>query len=455
MTQHSTWFDWLSVKREMDVMPTILSCISARAMAIIATLFYRLILHPLSHLPGPLPARLTGLWRTTKYIQGDWHDDILSIHDKYGRVVRIAPNEVSVVDEYAMKNLYGHGHNAAKTDWYSIWDSPITAPQSFSELDQKQHSFLRKHLASAYSMSSVLNCEVHIQACLDLLIRKLEKYTQAGETVDMAVRTNAFAFDVVGELDYGSQFGHLQEEKDKRLDDPKMTGREDLLAYFCRMKDLEGKLASFVEILVEAMNLVGARADTISISMRTCLFYLAANSGVLAKLREEIDNFYNVNTLKAPISHLETQKLPYLQAVIKEAIRLLPSIVFQLPRHTPPDFKVRGIKIPVNTMIGISPIAQNRDQEIWGSDANEFPPGRWLENEDKTRYFDRSTMTFGGSGPRMCMGRNIAPVELHKFVAQFVHIFDFKLVNTDAPWRIKAYCTAYQSEVFRNISRRK
>ncbi|KAF4784113.1 hypothetical protein HER10_EVM0004325 [Colletotrichum scovillei] len=265
-------------------------------MAIIATLFYRLFLHPLSHLPGPLPARLTGLWRTTKYIQGNWHDDILSIHNKYGRVVRIAPNEVSVVDEYAMKNLYGH------------------APQLFSELDKKHHSFLRKRLASAYSMSSVLKYEVHIQACLDLLIRKLGKYAQAGEIVDMAVWTNAFAFDVVGELGYGSQFGHLQEEKDvgelrktifnvfkllssvghlprwlwlvtsrgaqmitgffnadqplvafrnwsamkvqKRLDNPEMTGREDLLAHFCRMKDLEGKPASFLEILVEAMNLV-------------------------------------------------------------------------------------------------------------------------------------------------------------------------------------------------------
>ncbi|KXH40984.1 hypothetical protein CNYM01_05460 [Colletotrichum nymphaeae SA-01] len=412
-----------------------------------------------------------------------------------------------------MKNLYGHGHNATKTDWYSIWDPPNTAPQLFSELDKKHHSFLRKRLASAYSMSSVLKYEVHIQACLDLLIRKLGKYAQAGEIVDMAVWTNAFAFDVVGELGYGSQFGHLQEEKDvgqlrktifdvfkllssvghlprwlwlvtsrsaqmitgffnadqplvafrnwsamrvqKRLDNPEMTGREDLLAHFCRMKDLEGKPASFVEILVEAMNLVGAGADTTSIGMRTCLFYLATNPEVLAKLREEIDNFYNINNLKTPISYLETQKLPYLQAVIKEAIRLLPSIVFQLPRHTPPDFKVRGIKIPVNTTIGISPIAQNRDQEIWGSDANEFRPGRWLENEDKTRYFDRSTMTFGGSGPRMCIGRNIALVELHKFVAQFVHVFDFKLVNTDTPWRIKAYWFAYQSEVFMNISRRK
>lgn len=137
---------------------------------------------------------------------------------------------------------------------------------------------------------------------------------------------------------------------------------------------------------------------------------MATNPEVQAKLREEIDNFYNVNNLKAPMSYLDTQKLPYLQAVIKEAIRLLPSIVFQLPRHTPPDFEVRGIKIPANTTIGISPIAQNRDQEIWGPDANEFRPSRWLENEDKTRYFDRSTMTFGGSGPRVCIGRNIALV---------------------------------------------
>ncbi|KAK1726533.1 cytochrome P450 [Colletotrichum acutatum] len=302
-----------------------------------------------------------------------------------------------------MKNLYGHGHNATKTDWYSIWDPPNTAPQLFWELDKKHHNFLRERLASAYSMSSVHKYEVHIQACLDFLVRKLKKYAQNGETVDMAIWTNAFTFGVVGELGYGSQFGHLEQEKDAGI--------------------------------AAKSNSSGAGADTTSIGMRTCLFHLAAIPEVQAKLREEIDTFYDVNDLKAPMSYLEPHKLPYLQAVIKEAIRLLPSIVFQLLRHTPPDFKVRGIKVLVNTTIGISPMAQNRDW-VQMQTSSARADG---ENEDKTRYFDCSTMTFGGSGPIMCIGSNIALVELHKFVAQPVHNFDFELVNKNIPWRIKAY----------------
>lgn len=144
--------------------------------------------------------------------------------------------------------------------------------------------------------------------------------------------------------------------------------------------------------------------------MRTCLYFVAGNPDVYGKLKEEVDTFYQQRNVDTPITYLETQKLPYLQAVIKEATRLLPSIVFQLLRYTPPAFEVRGVKIPPNTPIGISPIAQNRDQDIWGQDADEFRPSRWLESEEKTKYFDRSTMTFGGSGPRMCIGRNIALV---------------------------------------------
>lgn len=89
---------------------------------------------------------------------------------------------------------------------------------------------------------------------------------------------------------------------------------------------------------------------------------------------------------------------------------MLPSIVFQLLRHTPPNFTVRGIHIPVGTTIGISPIAQNRDKEIWGPDANKFRPDQWLEDEEKAKLFESATITFGGSGPRMCVGRNIALV---------------------------------------------
>lgn len=158
------------------------------------------------------------------------------------------------------------------------------------------------------------------------------------------------------------------------------------------------------------INYRGAGADTTSIGMRTCLFYVASNADCYRRLQKEVDAFYDDNKLDSPLTYLQSQKMPYLQAVVKEATRMLPSIVFQLLRHAPPNFVVRGVRIPEGTPVGISPIAQNRDQDIWGSDANVFRPDRWLEDEEKARMFDAASMTFGGSGPRMCVGRNIALV---------------------------------------------
>ncbi|PSN73007.1 cytochrome P450 [Corynespora cassiicola Philippines] len=507
-------FNYLQLERHgtdvTDILAAILIAVSSISSFVVV---YRLFFHPLSHVPGPFVARLTGLWRDKKYLGGKWHSDILQIHKQYGRVVRIAPNEVSVIDEQAMKNLYGHGHNAAKTSWYSVWDPPQTAPQLFSELDKKNHGFLRKRVSGAYSMSSILKYEVYIQGCLDLLLERLHEHAIKGETLDMSDWTNAFAFDVVGELGFGSQLGMLKTETDvnntrknifaifkilsnlghfpgqawvlnntvlafllsligiapplqsfqdwvvqqvqNRLDNIDSVKREDMLQHFCRMKGKDGNPVKLGEILIEAMNVIGAGADTTSIGMRTCLYYVASNPDCYKRLQREVDSFYEENQLDAPLTYLQAQKMPYLQAVIKEATRLLPSIVFQLLRYAPPNFSVRGISIPENTTIGISPIAQNRDTDIWGEDADEFRPDRWLEDETKSKHFESANMTFGGSGPRMCVGRNIALVELHKFLGQFVRNFDFEIANKKNPWRIETYWFAYQRELMMNLTPRK
>ena len=144
--------------------------------------------------------------------------------------------------------------------------------------------------------------------------------------------------------------------------------------------------------------------------MRTCLYYICKYPRYHRLVQDEVDAFYVENNLTEPITYLQSQQLPMLQAVVKEAIRLLPSIVFQLLRHAPADFTVRGEYIPAETPVGISPMAQNRDREIFGEDADEFRPERWLENRDRAGAMDTSLMTFGGSGPRMCVGKNIALV---------------------------------------------
>ena len=144
--------------------------------------------------------------------------------------------------------------------------------------------------------------------------------------------------------------------------------------------------------------------------MRTCLYYICLHPQVYRKLQKEIDDYYETNGLHEPISYSQTQGMPYLVAVAKEAMRLLPSIVYQLLRYCPENLSVNGKSIPAGTPVGVSPIAQNRDRDIWGPDADEFRPERWLESKERTAYLDLNNMTFGGNGPRMCIGRNIALV---------------------------------------------
>lgn len=163
-------------------------------------------------------------------------------------------------------------------------------------------------------MSSILKCEQYIQGCLDLLMVRLKAHAAAGHIVDMANWTNAFAFDVVGELAYGQQLGQLETETDvndlrktifngfyllsnlghypgqnrvvmhpfvtkvaklfghppafgtfqtwtakkveQRMGTLESNDREDLLAHFCRMKDRNGNPATFPEVLIEAMNIM-------------------------------------------------------------------------------------------------------------------------------------------------------------------------------------------------------
>ena len=219
--------------------------------------------------------------------------------------------------------------------------------------------------------------------------------------------------------------------------------------------------------------------------MRTCVHAICLHPEVYNKLQDETDAFYADNKLTTGITYLETQKLPYLVAVCKEAMRLLPSIVFQLLRYVPKGgMYVDGKYIPAGYEVVISPLAQNRDTKIWGPDADDFKPERWLESEDRTRFLDSCNLTFGGNGPRMCVGKNIAlvsnylhpypsllhhfsaldkqhlmltmrQVEVHKFVVQLFHHFDVEVVNSNRPWRITSFWFAYQHDFHCKLIQRK
>lgn len=119
---------------------------------------------------------------------------------------------------------------------------------------------------------------------------------------------------------------------------------------------------------------------------------------------------------------------------MREATRINPGIAMILERLVPTSglTLADGRFIPAGTKVGINPAVTNRDQAVFGEDANDFNPDRWLrkDEEDQASFEvrlrkmrDVADHTFGG-GSRICMGRYLAQLELWKLFATLYSVFD-------------------------------
>jgi cytochrome P450 len=176
----------------------------------VSIIVYRVYLHPLSHVPGPFIAKFTHGWQNYKYIKGAWFQTILDVHEKYGPVVRISPDEISFVDGDAWKRLYGHVKPCVKSKWYETWYIPPAGHGIFSERSIEARGARRRLVATAYAMSSVLGYEDKIQRILDENWNQFRKLAATGEKIDMDHWATYFAYDIVSELALGNTLGMVK-----------------------------------------------------------------------------------------------------------------------------------------------------------------------------------------------------------------------------------------------------
>ena len=151
-------------------------------------------------------------------------------------------------------------------------------------------------------------------------------------------------------------------------------------------------------------------------------YYILKHPAVHKKLVAELE----AAKLSFPPQYEETRNLPYLNAVIKEGMRMHPVISGILERIVP-DSGLQlsdGRVIAPGTKVGINPWVLSRSKEIYGEDAADYRPERWLkaDNETEDAYEARlkvmkdTDFTFG-SGRRVCVGSNMAIVEIHKITS--------------------------------------
>lgn len=124
-----------------------------------------------------------------------------------------------------------------------------------------------------------------------------------------------------------------------------------------------------------------------------------------------------------------------MDKVIKETLRIHSTSSMGLPRLVPEGngVDILGHHFPAGTVLSVPAYSIHHSKEIWGSDANNFVPERW----DKARLTDRQKEAFipFSYGPRACVGRNVAEMELALSVATVFRRYEFKLYQDDMQTR--------------------
>jgi len=211
-----------------------------------------------------------------------------------------------------------------------------------------------------------------------------------------------------------------------RLQNPPNIDRTDLLARLQEGRDDNGEPLGVDELTAEALTQLIAGSDTTSNSSCALLYHVTRTPGVFDKLRAEFDAAAPNRDQQVP-DYEAIRNLPYLEAVINETLRHHSTSGIGLPRQIPLDAKkgveIRGHYYPPGTVLSVPTYTIHHSKEIWGPDADEFRPERW---ENITPRQRNAFIPFS-YGPRACVGRNIAEMEMKMIVATWVRRYDVVL----------------------------
>jgi len=156
---------------------------------------------------------------------------------------------------------------------------------------------------------------------------------------------------------------------------------------------------------------------------------LISTPSAYTALRREIDENIASGRISSPvITDAEADALPYLQAVIREGMRMWPPTTGFGSKQVPKGGDVIcGYHVPEGTQVAQNFWGMMRLKSIWGEDADAFRPERWLEakSQGKEKVWNSVVELDFGSGKYQCLGKRIALMELNKIFVEVCWIFPF------------------------------
>ncbi|KAH8201463.1 hypothetical protein TruAng_004387 [Truncatella angustata] len=450
-------------------------------------------------------------WYIRNYTGGLWHEAMQNVHQKYGPVVRIGPNELSFSTPSSYKTIYNHANKDRKpflkSDFYDI--SPGRA-DIITVRDPADHALQRRCMAYAFSVKSLRQQEETVHLYLDEFIKQIGRLGSLDQGVDMTEAFNWLTFDIIGDLTFGKSFDAVKEAKTHfwislilgsvylstlagirkrmplfalvlpfliprsfpsnlrehqaltlqktrtRLDMGKLE-RADFFSSLVR-SDLSmvranrigeaseeeqreeeeeeggggggggegGRVEGDVDIQYlsnQSHVLIVGGSETTATLLAGATYFLLRNPATLSRLQMELrDTFKDYDKITGD----STAMLPYLNAVIEESLRLFPPSSLGLPRICP-GTAIDGRYIPAGTIVSTDPFSMTRDPTYW-EDPDSFMPERWLlegANSEETIKVNKAASQPFSTGPRSCLGKNLAWLEARLTLAKMGWKYDW------------------------------
>lgn len=199
------------------------------------------------------------------------------------------------------------------------------------------------------------------------------------------------------------------------------------------LKDEETKLTG-VEVSSICLSLVSGGFETIPGTLTSCIGSLSTPEGQIfqEKAYQDIKRIYP-DARDAWRNSFQSEEVPYLNAIIKEAARYYTVSAMSLPRKTVQDIVWDGARIPAKTMILINAQAANHDVDHFGPSASTFNPERWL-TEEKSSSAAQGLQHFSfGAGSRACSGQIIAQRLLYTALLRLITSYRIVASETEPP----------------------
>ena len=438
----------------------------ASLTSLAAYIIYRTYLDPLSHVPGPLICRLTSFWCWGHSFVGDESRQIQALHERYGPVVRIAPNEVIFSEGEALAPIYSEKGGFLKAPAYANFDSE-GHQTIFSALDPAHRAKRSKAVMPLFSTGALRTRSDAIESCIDRFIQRLRrdidkaretaKQTGKASPVDVLNLSRGLAIDSVCSYLFGKSYGGCSETStqlsaSRYVDSVVSIGRFFFLPpylfipvfmlyqklYPATKEELlsQDKVENFTfplvsnppadqdlyqtrltaagispeETDVQMKDVIFAGTDTTGTNFSMLLWNLAKHPQIYEKLQQEV---LAADHLKA--SSAENDNLPYLEAIVKESLRTSMANPTRFPRIVPPQgwtytspSSNKTYHFPGGTQVGLQPWTLHFNPAVF-PEPQAFNPARWLMNPSKEMI--RDWIPFG-LGPRQCIARNLAMHEM-------------------------------------------